>query len=116
MRAASDLTEQEFMASLNSVSLDIDISSKQLFSIYSRLLGFVVDFYEARQKVLAIIENEFTDLADKHLDLLQTKAIRARSQFKTVAQALGEEEYCQFVSQLGLPDHEWGWQQLRLSS
>ena len=79
-------------------------------------MGFVIDFYEARRKVLGILENEFSSLADKHLDLLQTKAIKARSQFKTVAQALGKEEYCQFISQLGLPDHEWGWLQLRLSS
>ena len=114
MALVDDMTEYEFVTNTEITNLDFEIASKRLFSIYTRLLEFVIDYYVARRKAMAILENEFSSFADKQLDLLQTKAIKAKSQFKTVSQALGKEEYQNFLSQHGLPEHEWGWMKLGL--
>ncbi|WP_026377476.1 hypothetical protein [Aestuariibacter salexigens] len=108
------LSEFEFTQLVTSSTLEYPVSSKQLFAIYVRLLEFVQEFYQARDKIVHIQENEFGDSADRRLDLLQTRAIKAKSQFKTVAKALGVEEYRSFVHQHGLPKDGWDWEQLRL--
>ena len=46
-----------------------------------------------RWKAESIINDNFDDSADVRLELLQVKAIKAKAQLKTVASAMGEQDY-----------------------
>ena len=92
------------------------IKSKQMLMIHCRLLDFVLEFYAANSKANKLLSNEFDQLADQRLNLLQTKAIKARAQYKTVAQALGKSDYQAFTQHAGLPERDWSWEALRISN
>jgi len=86
---------------------------KQMVSVYVKLLGYVITACEATNKASLIINDNFDERADKRLELLQVKAIRAKSQLKTVASAMGKSDYQKFVLICGLKSQEWSWDVLR---
>lgn len=106
---AKDLKDNTFSDVVLSSGAITHFSNKQMLLVQCRLLEYVLAFYSASQKADKILASEFDDRADKRLDLLQTKAIKARSQFKTVALAMGQSDYHEFQQTLCLPETDWGW-------
>lgn len=111
---AEELTENGFSDAVHSSGLCRHISTKRMVEVQAKLLKYVLDFYDARYKADQIQDSDFGEHADKRLGLLQTKAIKARGQFKTVAKALGVEEYQAMVESVPLPHQDWEWQKLGL--
>ena len=103
-----------FIAEVDKFGLALPITNTRILSVYLRLIEFVIDYYQATEKIAGIIDSHFDDNAEKRLQLLQTRAIRAKAQFKTVVKALGKPDYQQFSSHLALPQSDWGWDALRL--
>jgi len=84
-----------------------------MVGVYTKLVGYVITAWEASNKANAILVDNFDASADKRLELLQVKAIRAKSQLKTVATAMGQNDYEKFTQALGLIAQEWQWDMLR---
>jgi hypothetical protein len=122
----------DFLAQLNhlndSVQLESEASTKRLFvgsvfdkaisrksmlTVYMKLLNYVLTAWDATLKADAIINDNFDNSADVRLELLQVKAIKAKSQLKTVASAMGKQDYEVFCSLLGLTADKWQWDTLR---
>lgn len=109
---AKELKDSAFSDLVSNSGTVSHFSNKQMLSVQSRLLEYVLAFYSASQKADKILAYEFDDKADKRLSLLQTKAIKARSQFKTVALAMGKNDYQTFKTALCLPEQDWAWSTL----
>lgn len=95
--AIADMSDYDFAKLFTSLDLDFKLPSKQLLGIHYKLLSWVIDFVKAKQKVNAIASIDFSEQAEIRLDLWQTKAAKAKNQTKTLAQALGADEYLEFV-------------------
>ena len=106
-------TEASFQKSLSGSLFENIFERKRMVGVYIKLVGYVITAWEATNKAKAIISENFDSSADKRLELLQVKAIRAKSQLKTVATAMGKEDYAKFVQTLGLSATEWQWDTLR---
>jgi hypothetical protein len=113
---AKSHTQAAFVNELSHFSLPLAIKTKRILSVYLRLIEYVIDFYQVSEKIAAIIDTNFDDNAEKRLQLLQVRAIKAKAQFKTVVQALGKRDYQQFANHLALPQADWSWDVLRLES
>ena len=111
---ASEHTENGFIEQMRTSQTCQHIKSKQMLNVHCRLLEFVLAFYSADIKAKALLADDFGQLADKRLNLLQTRAIKARNQYKTVSQALGKTDYQAFIDHVGLPQQLWGWEELRI--
>ena len=113
----SSLTQQEteasFQKSLHGSVFEGVFKRKSMVEVYAKLLRLVITAWEASDKANLIIADNFDERADKRLELLQVKAIKAKSQLKTVASAMGEVDYARFIEALGLHDHQWQWEILR---
>ena len=105
-------TENGFKKWIESSSLSEVLESKQMVYVHLKLIDYVLTYWDANQKAERILDSTFGEHADKRLELLQVKAIRAKSQLKTVAMAMGELDYQKFVTQLNLRDEQWQWQGL----
>jgi hypothetical protein len=105
-----------FIAEVDKFGLVLPITNTRILSVYLRLIEYVLDYYQATEKIAGIIDSHFDDNAEKRLQLLQTRAIRAKAQFKIVVQALGKPDYQQFAHHLALPLSDWGWDALRLET
>jgi hypothetical protein len=111
---AKQYTEVGFVELVAQSGLSIQFKNKKILSIYLKLSEYVIDYYQVSGKAREIRDTEFSDHAEKRLALLLTKAIKARSQFKTVVQALGKIDYQQFAHFTALPMEDWSWEILRL--
>lgn len=86
---------------------------KRMVNVYKKLVEYVITAWEASQKASLIIADSFDESADKRLELLQVKAIKAKSQLKTVATAMGKADYEKFTRLFGLLTQQWEWDTLR---
>lgn len=111
---ATDLTEAAFREAVNATGNCPHIVSKRMLSVQVRLLSYVIDYYKAHQKVMQLQETDFSDEADKRLELLMPRAVSAKTKFKTVALAMGRTDYQAFVAGACLPHFDWDWEVLRL--
>ena len=106
-------TEASFQKLLSGSLFEGIFERKGMVGVYIKLVGYVITASEATNKANAILTDNFDPSADKRLELLQVKAIKAKSQLKTVASAMGKEDYEKFVHTLGLFAQEWQWDTLR---
>ena len=106
-------TEASFHKILQGSLFDPIFERKRMVGVYTKLVGYVITAWEASNKANAILVDNFDASADKRLELLQVKAIRAKSQLKTVATAMGQNDYEKFTQALGLIAQEWQWDTLR---
>ena len=83
-------TEASFQKSLSGSLFENIFERKRMVGVYIKLVGYVITAWEATNKANAIISENFDSSADKRLELLQVKAIKAKSQLKTVASAMGK--------------------------
>ena len=102
-------TENGFKKWIESSPLKQALETKQMINVHLKLIDYVLTYWDANQKAERILDNNFGEHADRRLELLQVKAIRAKSQLKTVASAMGELDYQKFVKQLNLRDEQWQW-------
>ena len=106
-------TEASFHKTLQGSLFEPIFERKRMVGVYTKLVGYVITAWEASNKANAILVDNFDASADKRLELLQVKAIRAKSQLKTVATAMGQNDYEKFTQALGLIAQEWQWDTLR---
>lgn len=107
--SAKPETESGFKKRLATSTLAYVLESKQMIGVHLKLIGYVLTFWDANQKANQILDSNFGENADKRLELLQVKAIRAKSQLKTVANAMGQADYQKFIDLLNLRDAQWQW-------
>lgn len=112
---ATSMNEHEFSEIVTASGTCAHISSKRMLGVQIKLIQYVLDFYSANAKIKQLQANEFDSKADKRLDLLQTKAVKARSQFKTVAKAMGKADLQEFARIMGLPKADWSWEALAVT-
>lgn len=112
LSSMSSEAEHEFKRRIETSALAQVIESKRMLSVHLKLIGYILTYWDASEKAAEILESNFTEQADKRLELLQVKAIRAKSQLKTVATAMGEADYQKFINLLNLSDAQWQWQVL----
>lgn len=107
--ATHDISEYDFAKIIDQVELEYKVSTKQLLAIHNKLIVWVIDFFIAKVKANAITEQDFSPQAEVRLDLWQTKSAKAKNQIKTLAAALGKEEYVDFVTAYRLRGTELDW-------
>lgn len=107
---ATQYTEVGFVDLVAQSGVGIQFNNKQILPIYLKLSEYVIDYYTLNRKAMEIRDTVFSDHAEKRLGLLQTKAIKAKSQFRTVVLALGKSDYQQFANLVALPTEDWGWE------
>lgn len=103
-------TVHSFHSAVVSIGLEETLPAKGMTDIYARLITYVLEYWETQEKIDSIIDSCFDTNAEKRLQLLQVKAIRAKSQFKTVAKAMGTLDYEHCINVLGLNQENWVWQ------
>lgn len=108
----SAVTDMQLSHMLNGSVLAKTIINKRMLSVQIRLLNYVSEYYLATQKADAILNEDFAEQADQRLNILQSRAIKMRKQLKTVAEAMGREDYSNFVVNTPLPSTDWSWQRL----
>lgn len=106
-------TESSFHNAMTGSIFENIFERKRMVAVYIKLIGYVLTAWEATSKANAILLDNFDASADKRLELLQVKAIKAKSQLKTVATAMGQSDYEKFTRTLGLETQEWQWDTLR---
>jgi len=104
-----DVSEYDFAKSIDNVEFEYKVPTKQLLTIHNKLVAWAINFFVAREKANAITQKDFSDQAEVRLDLLMTKAAKAKNQIKTLANALGKEDYQKFVEQYRLSHTELRW-------
>lgn len=108
--AVQSETVSSFQKAVVNAGLAGQLEDKRMPGIFKRLIGYVLEYWDAHSKAAKILDSQFDGNADKRLELLQVKGIRAKSQFKTVARAMGRTDYLHFVEALGLLHEDWQWQ------
>ncbi|MEW9797037.1 hypothetical protein [Alteromonas sp. CYL-A6] len=106
------VTENQFGVLVKQAGLHALLAKKQMVGVHLKMASNVLVFWEADQKAHAIIDAEFDEQADRRLDLLQVKAVRAKSQLKAAALAMGRDDYSQFANALGLSGENLEWEKL----
>ena len=87
-------TEASFQKSLSGSLFENIFERKRMVGVYIKLVGYVITAWEATNKANAIISENFDSSADKRLELLQVKAIKAKSQLKNCSVSDGQRRLC----------------------
>lgn len=103
------ISEFDFAKITSQVELEFKVSTKQLLTVHNKLISWVIDFFIAKEKANAITDQDFSEQAEVRLDLWQTKSAKAKNQIKTLANALGKDEYVEFIKQYRLIKTELMW-------
>ncbi len=106
-------TESSFKKWLTPTLFAQVFENKRMVSIHLRLVDYVLTYWQTMQKVNDIRDTNFESNAYKRLDLLHVKAVKAKSQLKTVASAMGQDNYSRFLALINLSDVEWQWDVIR---
>ena len=103
------LSEYEFSALITQHQVCRYLISKKLLLVQNRLVGYVIDYYDASRKTNEIRDTDFSEQAELRFDLLTTKAIKAKAQYRTVAKAMHQGDYLKLIQFVGLPLFDWDW-------
>lgn len=109
---AEPLADHVFIDAIEASGTHLHIVNKQMLRVQIRLLEYVLDYYVASEKASEIQQNDFGSAADRRLDLLQTRAIKAKNQFRIVAEAMGAIDLAAFLEAACLAESDWGWKAL----
>jgi hypothetical protein len=80
--------------------------------VQNKLLSYVIEYYQAKQKLDPIRETDFSEQAEVRFDLLTTKVIKSKSKYRTVAKAMAVKDYLNLIKAIGLAEFDWGWDKL----
>lgn len=109
IESVKGVSEYDFAKIVSQVELELGVSTKQLLTVHNKLLMWAINFFVAKEKANSITSVDFSEQAEVRLDLWQTKAAKAKNQIKTLANALGKDEYLEFVRQYRLAQTELMW-------
>ena len=107
--STASLSEYDFSKIVEPVELEYKVSTKKLLIIHNKLISWVINFFVAKAKANSITDQDFSEQAEVRLDLWQTKSAKAKNQIKTLANALGKDEYLDFVQLYRLTNTELMW-------
>lgn len=107
-QSAQDLTEKGFSKAINDHGQCTHLVNKKMLMIQNRLLAYVVDYYTAATKAEQIRHDDFSAGGEIRFDLLTTRAIKSKAQFKTIIRALSKSEYANLLQGTGLAKFDWG--------
>lgn len=105
--AATAYTNMEFKTAIQNRGICLYLVNKKMLMIQNRLAEYLIDYFEANFRLDKIREVDFSEQANIRFDLLSVRAIKSKSQFKTVADALSDSEYLNLENGIGLPDLRW---------
>ncbi|GAA6186795.1 MULTISPECIES: hypothetical protein [Alteromonadaceae] len=108
--SATDLTEKGFSYAITEKGICEHLVNKKMLLIQNRLLEYVVEYYNTSIRIEKLRDVDFSENADKRFDLLTTRAVKYRSQYKVVAKALDPVEYQRLITGIGLAAFDWSWQ------
>lgn len=109
---ADDLTENGFTDAVIAQNVCLHLVNKKVLRVQNKLLEYVTEFYHASRRAELIRHDEFNQQADIRFDLLSTRAIKFKSQYRTVAKAMKRKDYEGLVRGIGLPEFDWRWELL----
>lgn len=109
---ASDFTENGFSDAIAEHKICTYLVNKKVLMVQNKLLEYAVKYYDASQRAEQIRHDEFNPQADIRFDLLSTRAIKIRAQYKTIAKAMKESDYQRLQRGIGLAEFDWGWEVL----
>ncbi|MEP1382479.1 MAG: hypothetical protein ABJK64_01655 [Paraglaciecola sp.] len=105
-------TEQGFSEIIINQGICTHLVSKKMLFVQNKLITYAIEYYDATSKLNDIRDIDFSEQADIRFDLLNVKAIKLKAQFRTVATAMSEPDYCMLQKGACLPDFDWGWDNL----
>ncbi|MFA3792861.1 hypothetical protein AB6T38_17270 [Aliiglaciecola sp. SL4] len=108
--SATDFTERGFTNAIAEKGMCGHLVNKKMLLIQNRLLEYVVEYYNTSIRIEKLRDVDFSENADKRFDLLTTRAVKYRSQYKVVAKALDRIEYQRLIDGVGLPLFDWSWE------
>ncbi|GAC16158.1 hypothetical protein [Aliiglaciecola lipolytica] len=106
---ANELTEKGFSKAISEKRMCVHLVNKKVLLIQNRLLEYAIEYYKTNIRIDELRDVDFSENADKRFDLLTTRAIKYKSQYKVVARALNKIEYQRLIKSVGLPKFDWGW-------
>ncbi|GAB2707522.1 hypothetical protein Q4574_20765 [Aliiglaciecola sp. 3_MG-2023] len=109
-QSATDFTEKGFSNAIVENGICVHLLNKKMLLIQNRLLEYVVEYYNTSIRIEKLRDVDFSENADKRFDLLTTRAVKYRSQYKVVAKALNRTEYQRLIEGIGLPPFDWNWE------
>lgn len=104
---ASSYTDMEFKSAIQNRGICLHLMNKKMLMIQNKLVNYLIDYFEATFRLNEIRDADFSENANIRFDLLSVRAIKSKSQFKTVADALTDSEYQILQSEIGLPELNW---------
>ncbi len=111
-KLATPLTDYEFTELIRNHGTCDHLHSKKLLLVQNKLLSYVIEYYQAKQKLDPIRETDFSEQAEVRFDLLTTKVIKSKSKYRTVAKAMAVKDYLNLIKAIGLAEFDWGWDKL----
>lgn len=100
-------TDKEFKEIIKARGICLHLVNKKMLMIQNKLLTYLIEYSNAASRLDKIRDADFSVQAEIRFDLLTTRAVKSKSQFKTVADALSDKEYQSLVSGIGLPELGW---------
>lgn len=104
-----ELTERNFTQAIQHSGMCSHLVNKKMLLVQNKLLTYVLEYYTASRKANGIRNHDFSQQAEVRFDLLTTKAIKSKSQFKTLARELTKEDYANLLKGMALADFDWSW-------
>lgn len=112
LQQGADLRDYEFVELVRQHGVCTHLVSKKLLLVQNRLLNYVLEIYQTNDKLDEIRDTDFSEQAEVRFDLLTTKVIKAKSQYRTVAKAMVKKDYQGLIQAIGLAEFDWGWEQI----
>ncbi len=109
---SSDLTERNFTQLIQDSGMCLHLVNKNMLLVQNKLLTYVLEYYSASRKADQIRNDDFSEQAEVRFDLLTTRAIKSKSQFKTVARELAKDDYTALQHGMALAKFDWQWETL----
>lgn len=106
------LTESNFSDTMAKSEVCRHLVSKKMLRVNIRLIEYVIEYYDLSGKIREIKHIDFSHQADVRFDLLSTRAIKLKAQYKTIVRAMNEIDYRSFLMGVCLPEFDWGWKVL----
>lgn len=104
---AATYTDMEFKSAIQNRGICLHLLNKKMLMIQNKLVKYLIDYFEATFRLNMIRDVDFSEQANIRFDLLSVRAIKSKSQFKTVADALSDSEYRNLQDGIALPDLRW---------
>lgn len=104
-----EITERNFSQMIQHSGMCLHLVNKKMLLVQNKLLTYVIEYYSASRKANGIRNHDFSKQAEVRFDLLTTRAIKSKYQFKTVARELTRDDYENLQKGMALATFDWDW-------